>query len=107
MRTQKIYIGYCIVTWTLWLTVIVLTVFSGNAFDVKNMALYQFTNSLSNISVLLSWIPIHPVVCIIASGFASQKRLTGYIIFNVVSFVVTTVLAFGLLMHHIVLIGGV
>ena len=40
MRIQKCYVGYCAVTWLLWLATLILTAFSGNAFDVHNESLY-------------------------------------------------------------------
>ena len=44
MRIQKCYMGYCAVTWLLWITTLVLVPISGGAFDVHNEALYHFVN---------------------------------------------------------------
>ena len=107
MRIQKCYIGYCIATWLLWGTTLVLAVFSGNAFDVHNEALYHFVNKLSSISLLLSLIPVHPVLFILSLISSVKHKRKGYTAFNITSIIFTTIVAFVLLVHHVWLIGGV
>ena len=107
MRIQKCYIGYCAVTWLLWVTTIVLVPISGGAFDVHNEVLYDFVNKLSNISVLISWIPVHPVLFILSLVSSIKNKLKGYIAFNISSFLFTTVLSIVVLGFHVWLIGGV
>ena len=107
MRIQKCYIGYCIATWLLWGTTLVLAAFSGNAFDVHNEALYHFVNELSNISVFISWLPVHPILFLISLISSVKHKQIGYTAFNITSIIFTTILAFALLVRHIWLIGGV
>lgn len=107
MRVQKTYLWYCGISWTLWLITIILTFFSGNAFDVHNEALYNFTNTLSNVMVLISWIPLHPILCMIALHHSNKNNHVSYSLFNGLSLVFTTVLAFLLFLNHIRLTGGV
>ena len=107
MRIQKCYIGYCAVTWLLWITTLVLVPISGGAFDVHNEALYYFVNKLSNISVLISWIPIHPILFILSLISSIKNKCTGYTTFNIVSIILTTILAFAILGNHVWLMGGV
>ena len=107
MRIQKCYIGYCAVTWLLWITTLVLVPISGGAFDVHNEALYYFVNKLSNISVLISWIPVHPVLFILSLIFSVKNRKKGYTVLNITCFILTAVLAVAILGNHVWLIGGV
>ena len=107
MRIQKCYIGYCAVTWLLWVTTIVLVPISGGAFDVHNEALYYFVNKLSNISVLISWIPVHPVLFILSLVSSIKNKRKGYIAFNISSILLTTALSIVVLGFHVWLIGGV
>ena len=107
MRIQKCYVGYCAVTWLLWFTTLVLVPISGGAFDVHNEALYYFVNKLSNISVLISWIPIHPILFILSLISSIKNKCTGYTTFNIVSIILTTILAFAILGFHVWLTGGV
>jgi len=107
MRIQKCYIGYCSVTWLLWITTLVLAVISGGAFNIHNEALYYFVNKLSNISVLTSWIPVHPVLFVLSLVSSIKNKQKGYTAFNIASIIFTTILAFVLLVRHVWLIGGV
>ena len=107
MRIQKCYIGYCAITWLLWITTLVLVPISGGAFDVHNEALYHFVNKLSNISVLISWLPVHPVLFILSLVSSIKNKRKGYIAFNIFSILFTTILAFAILGFHVWLIGGV
>lgn len=107
MRIQKCYIGYCAVTWLLWITTLVLAVISGGAFDVHNEALYHFVNKLSNISVLISWIPIHPILFILSLISSMKNKRKSYTVFNIFSIVLTTILAFAIIISHVFLTGGV
>ena len=107
MRIQKCYMGYCAVTWLLWITTLVLVPISGGAFDVHNEALYHFVNKLSNISVLISWVPVHPVLFILSLVSSIKNKRKGYIAFNILSILFTTILAFAILGFHVWLIGGV
>ena len=94
MRIQKCYVGYCAVTWLLWIATLVLVPISGGAFDVHNKALYHFVNKLSNISVLISWLPIHPVLFILSLVSSIKNKRKGYTAFNIFSIILTTILAF-------------
>ena len=107
MRIQKCYMGYCAVTWLLWITTLVLVPISGGAFDVHNEALYHFVNKLSNISVLISWLPVHPVLFILSLVSSIKNKRKGYIAFSIFSILFTTILAFAILGFHVWLIGGV
>ena len=107
MRIQKCYIGYCAVTWLLWIATLVLVLISGGAFDVHNKALYHFVNKLSNISVLLSWLPIHPILFILSLISSIKNKRKGYTSFNIISIGLTTILAIAILGCHVWLIGGV
>ena len=107
MRIQKSYIGYCAITWLLWITTLILVPISGGAFDVHNEALYYFVNKLSNISVLISWIPIHPILFILSLISSIKNKRTGYTTFNIFSIILTTILAIAILGCHVWLIGGV
>lgn len=107
MRIQKGYIGYCSVTWLLWIVTLVLAAISGGAFDVHNEALYYFVNKLSSISLLLSWIPIHPILFILSLVSSIKNKREGYTSFNVFSIILTTILAIAILGCHVWLIGGV
>ena len=107
MRIQKCYIGYCAVTWLLWIITIVLVPVSGSSFDVQNEALYYFVNKLSNISVLISWIPVHPVLFILSLISSIKNKRKGYTVLNIACFIFTALLAFAILGNHVWLIGGV
>ena len=107
MRIQKCYIGYCAITWLLWITTLILVPISGGAFDVHNEALYYFVNKLSNISVLISWIPIHPIFFILSLISSIKNKRKGFTAFNIVSIILTTILAFAILGNHVWLMGGV
>ena len=107
MRVQKTYIGYCIVTWFLWITTFILSIISGNAFEVHYETLYQFTITLSSVSLLISLIPVHPILFIFALISSIKNKRKGYIAFNIFSILLTTVLAATVLGFHVWLIGGV
>ena len=107
MRIQKCYIGYCAATWLLWITTLVLVPISGGAFNVHNETLYHFVNKLSNISVLISWIPAHPILFILSLIFSIENKRKGYTAFNIFSIILTTILALAILGNHVWLIGGV
>ena len=103
MRIQKCYIGYCAVTWLLWITTLVLVPIS----DIHNETLYYFVNKLSNISVLISWIPVHPILFILSLVSSIKNKREGYTSFNIFSIILTTILAIAILGCHVWLIGGV
>lgn len=107
MRIQKCYIGYCIATWILWITTLILAAFSGGAFDVHNEALYYIVLGLSSASVLLSWIPIHPVLFIRSLVSSIKNKREGYTSFNIFSIILTTILATAILGCYVWLTGGV
>ena len=107
MRIQKCYIGYCAVTWLLWITTLIFVPISGGAFDVHNEAFYYFVNKLSNVSVLISWIPIHPILFILSLISSIKNMKKGYVAFNIASIILTTILAIAILGNHVWLIGGV
>lgn len=107
MRIQKCYIGYCAVTWLLWITTLVLAVISGGAFDVHNEALYHFVFKLSCTSVLLSWIPVHPIFFVFSLISSMKNKRKSYTVFNIFSIVLTTILAFAIIISHVFLTGGV
>lgn len=107
MRIQKCYIGYCIATWLLWVTTLILTEISGGAFDIHNETLYYFNYKLYGVSLLLSWIPIHPVMFIISLIYSIKNKRAGYISFNGISIIISTMLAVAILGSYVWLIGGV
>ena len=107
MRIQKCYIGYCAVTWLLWIATLILVPICGNAYDVRNEALFHFVNKLSNISVLISWIPIHPILFILSLISSIKNKKKEDVAFNIASIILTTILAVDILINHIWLIGGV
>lgn len=105
MRVQKIYKWYCYVTWVLWLVTLILIFFSGSAYDVRIPQLHRFTVSLSRIPLLISLIPVHPVLCIaamVSSVRAGRGRET---IFHLISFVFTTILVVFLYAYYVWLTG--
>lgn len=107
MRIQKCYVGYCAITWLLWIATLGLVPISGGAFDVHNETFYCFVNNLSNISLLISWVPVHPVLFILSLVTSIKNRRKRYIVFNISSIIITTILAISILGNHIWLIGGV
>ena len=107
MRIQKCYVGYCAVTWLLWLATLILAAFSGNAFDVHNESLYYVVNKLSSAALLLSWLPIHPILFILSLVSSIKNKREGYTSFNIFSIILTTILAIAILGCHVWLIGGV
>ena len=107
MRIQKCYIGYCAVAWFIWIATLILAPICGNAFDVRNEALYYFVNKLSNISVLISWIPVHLILFIPSLISSIKNKKKGYVAFNIASVILTTVLSIAILINHTWLIGGV
>jgi len=107
MRIQKSYIWYCGATWLLWVATLMLAAFSGGAFDVHNESLYHFVTKISSVSFLISWIPVHPILFILSIVSSVKNKRHGYTVFNVISIILTTILAISILGCHVWLIGGV
>lgn len=106
MRVQKVYNWYCGISWFLWLLTLILTVFSGNGYHIRNEALYIFVCNLSRVLTLVSFIPVHPVLCIMALHWSNKNNRVGYSIFNGTSFIFTTVLAILLFLNQVALSGA-
>ena len=105
MRIQKVYVGYCAVSWFSWLLVSILDFTNGNAYGYINETVYLFSCAFSHFWVIAGLIPIHPILLIAGSVQVSKHRHKKYILFNFISFFVTAFGYFLLLVHHCALWG--
>ena len=105
MRIQKIYIGYCAVTWTLWAVTLILCLISGNAYNVLNADLFPFARDLSGKAWALSMIPVHPVLFGISLFYSIRNKREGYTAYNYFSIILSTFFAVLLLGNYVGMCG--
>ena len=106
MRIQKCYIWYCIATWSLWGISILLALATGGGYNIQDIALYQFVLTISSIALVSAFIPIHPILFIIALCFSIKHKRWNHIVFNICSILFTSLLAFCVLAHYAYMIGA-
>ena len=94
MRSQRIYTGYSVLIWFVILIFFILMYFSGNAYDVRNEALYLMICQLSRWIALILLIPIRTVLCIIASVQSARRQMQKQVVFNIATFFITSILIF-------------
>lgn len=108
MKSQKIYNWYTVVLWIVWSLILIFTQISGTAFDVKNEQLFFAVKNSSTVIFWISLIPIVPVLWIFAFVHSIKNKKDKYIIFNVISIIVSALFWFYFFVNHIVsLCGGV
>ena len=105
MRIQKTYIGYCICTWCLWCLPPLLSLFCGNAYIATNIAFFNFTSKFAAIALVVSWIPMHPVLFVAALISSMKHKRHNHVSFNIFSFLFTTIVAFFYLVFYVWLCG--
>lgn len=107
MRLQKAYKWYSIGIWALWICGIVLSEFSGNAFHIKNEVLYAIAYAVSRIGFFLALVPIHlGLFAVVLYRLISQGEKKP-ILLHCLSLLLTTLLAFAIVVTYSWLIGGV
>lgn len=106
MRIQKGYVWYCGISWFLWGAIIILTLIACDGYHVHNLPLYRFLPKLSSPLLLISFIPIHPVLSIISLVSSIKNKRNGYITFNIISMILTPILWVFFLAYHAVLVGA-
>lgn len=106
MKIQKIYIGYSILMWILWGTIMLLLNVSGNAYNVQNEQLFFILSKISIILNLISIIPIIPGLWIFAFKHSIINKNRRYVVFNVISVLFSIGLWFQYFITHVVLIIG-
>lgn len=106
MCIQKGYVWYCGISWFLWGAIIILTLIACDGYHVHNLPLYRFLPKLSSPLLLISFIPIHPVLSIISLVSSIKSKRNGYITFNIISMILTPILWLSCLASHAVLVGA-
>ena len=106
MRVQKCYIWYCVVSWFLWGAIIILTLIACTGYHVHHPALYRFLPNLSSPILLISLIPVHPVLSVISLASSIKNKRNGYLTFNIVSMILTPILWLFCLAIHAILVGA-
>ena len=71
MRIQKCYVWYCGISWFLWGAIIILTLIACAGYHVHHPALYRFLPNLSAPILLISLIPVHPILSVISLASSS------------------------------------
>lgn len=106
MKIQKVYTGYTIILWFFWSLVLILMQFSGNCYDCKNEQLFHIVDNISGYIQGISLIPILPVLWANAFLKSVRNNENKWIIFNVLSMIVSIVLWFHFFINDLVLIRG-
>lgn len=108
MKSQKIYNWYMVVLCIAWSLILIFTQISGTAFDVKNEQLFFAVKNSSTVIFWISLMPIIPILWLFAFVHSIKNKKYKYIIFNVISIVVSALIWFDFFVNHIVsLCGGV
>ncbi len=105
MRIQKCYIGYCIATWSLWGIALILGLLSGPAYNIRCEALWPVAYEFTRICVIISWIPVHPVLFIWALISSLRHHREGHTSFNIFSMMLTTILALAVFISYVAVSG--
>jgi hypothetical protein len=84
----------------------VLAAFSGGVFDIHNLELYYFVNKLSNISGLISFLPVHPILFILSLISSIKYTQKGFAAFHIASIIFTFFWGIAVSVCHTWLIGG-
>ena len=106
MRIQKCYVWYCGISWFLWGAIIILTAIACAGYHVHHPALYRFLPNLSSPILLISLIPVHPVLSVISLASSIKNKRNGYLTFNIVSMILTPILWLFCLAIHAILVGA-
>jgi hypothetical protein len=106
MRIQKCYVWYCGISWFLWGAIIILTAIACAGYHVHHPALYRFLPKLSSPLLLISLIPVHPVLSVISLASSIKNKRNGYLTFNIVSMILTPILWLFCLAIHAILVGA-
>ena len=106
MRIQKGYVWYCGISWFLWGAIIILTAIACAGYHVHHPALYRFLPNLSSPILLISLIPVHPVLSVISLASSIKSKRNGYLTFNIVSMILTPILWLFCLAIHAILVGA-
>ena len=106
MKIQKVYIGYTIILWFIWILVLVLMQFSGNCYDCKNEQLFHIVDNISGYIQIISLVPFLPVLWIIAFVKSIMDNKKKWVAFNIVSMIFSVILWFNFFVNDIVLIRG-
>ena len=93
MRIQKCYMWYCIATWSVWSLSILLAIAIGGGYNIQNIPLYQFVLTISRISFISTFVPIHPILFIISLCSSIKHKRESHIVFNICSILFTSLLA--------------
>ena len=108
MKVQRTYIGYTVLMWILWGSIMVFLRISGNAFDVQNEQLFLIIRSVSKIVNTISLIPFIPALWVFALIYSIKNKNYKYVVFNVVSILFSVGLWFQYFVTHLVgILGGV
>ena len=106
MRIQKAYIWYCIATWSVWGISILLAIVTGGGYNVQNIPLYQFVLTISLISFISTFVPIHPILFIISLCSSIKHKREGHIIFNICSILSTSLLTVFVWAYYVYMIAA-
>ena len=101
MKFQKFYIWFCSLSWVGWLiSIVTLDIFwKYSIFD-------STASNLALISGLFSITPTYPVFSVIALVKSIKAEKKSYIIFNIISMIVTLILGFLNFIYCIVYYSG-
>ena len=106
MRIQKGYVWYCGISWFLWGAIIILTLIACDGYHVHNLSLYRFLPNLSAPILLISLIPVHPILSVISLASSIKHKRNGYLTFNIISMILTPILWLFCLAIHAILVGA-
>ena len=108
MKIQKTYIIYTIIMWILWSSIIIFVRASGNAFDAQNEQLFFMIKKVATIVYWISLIPVIPVLWCFAFAHTIKNEHYPYLVFNILSIIVSALLSFQFLVIYLVgILGGV
>jgi len=107
MHIQKCYTWYCIATWAIWVTSIILSVCARIDLGAPNASLFPIALIISKISIIIYFLPLQLILFTLSLMHTIKQKNTDGIVLSISLFIITTVFSLFLIASHVWLTGGV
>ncbi|MBQ8267138.1 MAG: hypothetical protein IJZ21_01985 [Clostridia bacterium] len=95
MKMQRFYNKYCIVVWSMWIVFMLSSIISEELLPEYSLLLSAIPTLLLLPSLLTAILPIQPILASVSLAFSIQNKNTKYVVFDILSFLISALLAAG------------